>query len=269
VTPPSRPSTAKAYAAIAYFAFKSRLSSPSDLFGRAMLFVIILGVWSRVWRMTAFNGFSGFTPADAVWYLIATEWVALSIPYVYLEIEAEVLNGEFAYNLQRPVSYLLTQAAQAFGLSIANWAAMGAVGILAARLAAGVWPHVSGAAFALIGILDLAAILASSLIMIALGLLAVWTHDASPCAWVWQKLQFVLGGLMLPLSIYPEGLREAAQWTPFPVLMGNLAMPLATQRGAVTLLPQVFGLVVWIAVFSLILAGVFRRAVRKVEEDGL
>ena len=36
-----------------------------------------------------------------------------------------------------------------------------------------------------------------------IGLLAFWLHDVSPVYWVCQKVMFVLGGLMLPLELYP------------------------------------------------------------------
>ena len=37
--------------------------------------------------------------------------------------------------------------------------------------------------------------------------------------WVWQKLMFVLGGLMLPLELYPAFVQRAALFTPFPSLL--------------------------------------------------
>jgi hypothetical protein len=39
---------------------------------------------------------------------------------------------------------------------------------------------------------------------IAIGLLDVWGQYARPVYWIWQKSLFVLGGLMLPLSLYPS-----------------------------------------------------------------
>jgi hypothetical protein len=30
-----------------------------------------------------------------------------------------------------------------------------------------------------------------------------WLQEVAPVYWVWQKLLFVLGGLMLPLQVYP------------------------------------------------------------------
>ena len=54
---------------------------------------------------------------------------------------------------------------------------------------------------------------------VAIGLCAVWLQDCSPVYWIWQKCAFILGGLLLPLEIYPPWLREIALWTPFSAIM--------------------------------------------------
>ena len=253
------------YLAVAALAFRRRISSFSELFGRAALFVIILTAWSRIWGATAFGGFHGFAPADAVWYLMATEWIVLSIPYVYLEIEADVRSGNLAYCLQRPGSYAGFQLAQAIGLGTASWIALGIVGFAMALFLTGEWPKVSVPIFVLIAILAWIAIVATSVVMVTLGMLAVWTDDAAPCAWVWQKLHFVLGGLMLPLSIYPQWVRDAAGWTPFPALLGNLTEPLVTGVAPATGM-AVLHLALWSAAFVVVLFLVSARAVRRTQE---
>ena len=45
----------------------------------------------------------------------------------------------------------------------------------------------------------------------AIGLSAFWIVDTSPVYWIWQKLAFVLGGLLLPLELYPDWLRALAR----------------------------------------------------------
>src|SRR6185503_5609466 len=52
-----------------------------------------------------------------------------------------------------------------------------------------------------------------------IGLCAFWLQDCSPIYWVWQKLAFLLGGLLLPLDIYPRWLRRLAEASPFSALL--------------------------------------------------
>ena len=56
-----------------------------------------------------------------------------------------------------------------------------------------------------------------------IGLLAFWLEDVSPVYWVSQKALFVLGGLMLPIELYPDFIRRAAAFTPFPSVLAGPA----------------------------------------------
>ncbi len=72
---------------------------------------------------------------------------------------------------------------------------------------------------------------------LGIGLLAFWLQDVAPVYWVWQKLMFVLGGLMLPLELYPVFIQRAAAFTPFPTLLAApasfmLGTPLVSRRSA-------------------------------------
>jgi ABC-2 type transport system permease protein len=54
-----------------------------------------------------------------------------------------------------------------------------------------------------------------------IGLLAFWLDDVSPLYWLWQKSMFVLGGLFVPLALYPDWLRLVALWSPFSALVSG------------------------------------------------
>src|SRR5262249_39678736 len=54
---------------------------------------------------------------------------------------------------------------------------------------------------------------------LAIGLLATWVKSAAPAFWIWQKLFFVLGGLIIPLSLYPGWLAAIAKATPFAAMV--------------------------------------------------
>ena len=255
----------KRYLFTARLAFLRRLRSPVELFGRIMLFCLILFIWSRLWLATDFGYFRGFTAADAVWYLAATEWVVLSVPYQYLEIEADVRAGDVAFQFLRPGHYAGYQLAMALGAAFANWVSLGIVAMPFAWLLTGAPPAVPLIALLPMAISFLAAIAVCAIVMVALGLGAIWTTDASPLAWVWQKLHFVLGGLMLPLMVYPSWLQSLANWTPFPHLLGNLAAPLA--RGeAVHSYGAALRLAASAVVFGALLALISSLASRRVRE---
>jgi ABC-2 type transport system permease protein len=61
-----------------------------------------------------------------------------------------------------------------------------------------------------------------------LGLTAFWLDDVAPLYWIWQKALFLLGGLMLPLELYPAWIRALGALTPFPSLLSGPASALTT-----------------------------------------
>src|SRR5262245_34927870 len=79
------------YVAIARVAFWQRLSERAVLIGRISFYFLVLLVFSCVWRnlLAAHPEQAGSqrTAADYVWYLALTEWIMLSQPSIYLEIE--------------------------------------------------------------------------------------------------------------------------------------------------------------------------------------
>jgi ABC-2 type transport system permease protein len=84
---------------------------------------------------------------------------------------------------------------------------------------------------------------------------------------VFQKLCFLLGGLVIPLSIYPGWLRAVADVTPFaPLLSGPGRMAFGWDPA---LALQTAGLlVVWSAAACGLLAWTGRRALQRLDVGG-
>ena len=101
----------------------------------------------------------------------------------------------------------------------------------------------------------------------AIGCLAVWMQDVSPIYWVWQKAAFLLGGLVLPLSLYPDWLHAIARWSPFAALLygpGRMASGFDA-RTALEVAALVGG---WSVVAVLLVRGLHARAMRVIDVNG-
>jgi ABC-2 type transport system permease protein len=100
-----------------------------------------------------------------------------------------------------------------------------------------------------------------------IGLLTFWLHDVSPVYWVSQKLLFVLGGLMLPLEVYPGVIQRIAAFTPFPALLAGPASFMLSNGGA---MPATLArdLAIWSGVTAVGLGWTFRRAATDVTING-
>lgn len=255
------------YRAIAATAWRQELAAGASVVGRVAFYAVILLIFSRLWHVVfEQGGLPERSPAELLWYLALTEWVVLSAPPLHLDIEADARSGDVAYRLPRPISYLGARLAEAAGAMATRLLSLGLAGVGLVLVMAGEWPREpAGLLLALpLGVL---ASVVNLLFVAAIGLSALWLHDASPVYWIWQKCAFVLGGLLLPLEIYPEWLRGVASWTPFPALMHGVGSSafgwnpeLALRTGAV--------LVGWGLVAAVLLAGVYRRGLRALDVGG-
>ena len=100
-----------------------------------------------------------------------------------------------------------------------------------------------------------------------IGLLAFWLQEVAPVYWMWQKLMFVLGGLMLPLDLYPPFVQRAAALTPFPVL---LAAPASFVLRTPLMSSEVLArnLLIWSCATALAVSWIFRRATSALTING-
>jgi ABC-2 type transport system permease protein len=120
------------------------------------------------------------------------------------------------------MSYLGTKLAEAAGELVPPFVFLGFVGCAVAYLLSGGWPHEPAGLLAAL-VLGLLASVLWQLCGAWIGLSAFWLEDCTPLYWIWQKLSFVLGGMFVPLALYPDWLRTLAGWLPFSAMIGGPA----------------------------------------------
>ena len=252
------------YVAAAAIAARQDLAARGEMLGRAAFYAVILLIFSRLWRVAGAGGAAA--EVEMLWYLSVTEWVILSIPMIQNDVEHDVRTGDIAYLLARPASYVGMRFADASGKLAVRMAALGAIGFpFTWALAGALPPEPLGLPAALaLGVL---AALVGLVFQTVIGTTAVWLQDVQPLYWIWQKLLFVLGGLILPLDLYPGWLRTVADWTPFPWLLygpGRTALHFeAGFAGETAVL-----LLAWGTGAAFLLAWVHRRGLRVLDVNG-
>ena len=258
-------------AAAKYLAF-SRVAAAQvrhergDLVGRVVFFAVILGVFASLWRAVAEAGLPmGADPKELLWYLAITEWIAISTPQVHLEIQETIRNGDVVYRLGRPSSFVLGELAVALGVLAVRLPVIGAAALAFASWFTGWVPPLG--ALAVVMPFGIAAAVMLTALHVWIGLLAFWLQDVSPVYWVSQKLLFVLGGMMLPLHLYPEAVQRLATLTPFPVM---LAAPASFVFGDGSMSPGALAarLALWGAAIALGMRWTFQRASARLVVNG-
>lgn len=251
--------------AIAAVSARARVAERGEAVARVAFYAVILLVFSRLWG--AILGQAPPTderPAHFVWYLATTEWILLSLPPIYMDVEQDLTSGELAYRLARPISYPLARLAEGAGDMLVRLATLLPFGFGLALLLTGELPPAPVALFAVpLGVAAAALILAMQLMV---GLSAFWIHDCRPVYWLWQKSAFLLGGMLLPLQLYPAWLRDAAMWTPFAAVLNGPGSLMLAEARPVWLVAA--SIAAWAAVIALAIAWMFHRGLRRVEIGG-
>jgi ABC-2 type transport system permease protein len=254
------------YLAFASLGFRQARTEPGELLGRVVFFVLILGVFSAVWRAVAEAG--GSMPGSAqemLWYLAITEWVLMSAPMVQFEMEDDIRRGDVAYQIARPASWLGARLAHGLGAVVVRAPLLLAVACAVAWMIAG--PPARPAGLALAIAFGLLATVVVTVFHVAIGVVAFWLGDVAPAYWIWQKLLFVLGGLLLPLQFYPELFVRVARLTPFPAFLAGpaslaMAEPLM-HTGVLALTLAFWALAGWLTAHA-----AFGRAVKRLHVNG-
>jgi ABC-2 type transport system permease protein len=246
------------YLAFARIAARHGRYDRTEVYGRMAFFVVILGVFSSLWRVTREAGLAiAADPKSLVWYLASTEWILLSAPLVHVDVQEALRRGDVACELGRPVSYVGATFAQGLGSVASRAPLLAATAFLCAFAFTGwVPPWRALAAVVLFGSIATALLTALHL---GIGLVAFWIGDVTPVFWVWQKLLFIFGGLMLPIRLYPPLLQHIAAVTPFAdILAGPASFVLDGEAVAPDVL--VTGLTIWCGVTAVVVQWMFARA---------
>jgi ABC-2 type transport system permease protein len=255
------------YVAIARLAARQGLSQRGELAGRIGFFLVLLLIFSRLWKVVLSQ--TGLLPLSArqmLWYLALTEWILLSLPELHLEMEADVRGGEIAYRLSRPASYLFSRLAEGLGVMLARLAVLGVAGfVLTVAMAGGLPENAAGLWVAVP--FGVAAASVALVFLSCIGLFAIWLQDVSPIYWVWQKLAFVLGGLILPMDIYPHWLRQISAWTPFyPILYGTGRLAFESDLSSASTMS--LRLVAWSVALVGVTLWIYRRGLARLDVNG-
>jgi ABC-2 type transport system permease protein len=246
--------------------FTQALHHRTEALGKIVFYGIILFVFSRLWAVTGRSASLSLSPKVLVWYLSLTELLVLCYPFLHTEIDEDVRSGNLAYSLLRPASYFWSRYFRGLGSVCARLLILVCGGLALPLLFAGGLPeHPLG--LLLFPPLALASIAVGLAFQLAIGICSFWMQDSSPLYWVWQKLSFILGGLILPFDIYPVWLQRAAGWLPFPYLLYKPVMATLQADGAAAL--RCLGMLgVWFCVGVLLANGLFHFARKSLVLNG-
>lgn len=242
------------------------LASPAGLVVAGGFYLMVTAVLAGLWAAAASaNGgeIVGYSATALAWYVATAEAATVSLPLRLIEeVGDDIASGQVTSELLRPVGVLPMRIALRVGAFLPRLGLCAAIGIAFAWIIGGAPPD--GLALALAAPSLLLAVSISVVAQHAFAGISFWIADAKGAWFLWSKLVFVLGGMLLPLEVLPDTLANVAKALPF---MAMAYAPARLASGHVEpwlLLVQL----VWLAVAVWLAARVFAAGECRLVEVG-
>jgi len=205
-----------------------------------------------------------FSSADFTAYFLATFLVRqFTASWASWEINDEVRSGTLSMRLLRPVSPIVSYAIE--NLSAFPSRLIIAVPVALLMLAASGSEHLPADAvgWLLFFLSWLGAWLLTFIVHVIMGTLAFWLEQSIKLMDVWFAGYLVFSGYLVPIELFPPGLREVALYSPFHAQIG---LPVETLIGAHTRAETLGWIAVqwgWVLVLGTLCAVLWRRGLRR------
>jgi ABC-2 type transport system permease protein len=229
-------------------------------------YIIVVSVLSGLWRAAAHvNGgqVAGYSAVALTWYIATTEAavVALNIRMID-DVGRDIGSGAVAVELLRPASVVAVRVATEVGRALPRLAALAAAGVVVASISAGAPPR--PLMLLLAGPSLVLAIAVNIVAQHTFAAAAFWLRDAGSVWFLYQKLVFILGGMLIPLEALPGWLHTAANVLPFRAMAYIPARLASGHLEPVLLLEQV----AWLVALGAVAAAVFGAGQRRLQVVG-
>lgn len=241
-----------------------------DFLIRTVFLVLILYIFSKLWlttyEMSETSIIDGYTLQKLMWYLVVTESIYMALPVIVDRIEKEVKNGDIAYILNRPISYVGFQYGQYLGETILRLLINMAVGAVLMILLVG-RIEISFTNIAGFFVLAIVAVSINYVTVMSVCLSAFWVEDIRGFYLIYSRLLMILGGMMVPLEIFPDWLESIARFLPFQSIISIPASFFVGNNQA-----SIFELLlqqgIWLALFTTVMVGIYRLGVKRLHVNG-
>jgi ABC-2 type transport system permease protein len=231
-----------------------------------VILYILLQLWRATYAQTGAQQLGGFTLAQMLWYLAMTESIILSGPRVAQEVDQDVRTGALAVQLIRPLSYPLYRLWTTLGERLVRFLLNAIVGATIALLFVGPIPLSLAGLWLFVPALLLAFTL-DFLGHFLIGLVAFWLEDTSGLMLIYTRITMILGGMLLPLELFPTAWQPVLRALPFASIVYGPSR-LFVQPDVAFLADLALRQGVAIVLLAGAVAAVYRAALRRIHANG-
>lgn len=241
-----------------------------DIISRAWFILVVMFIfiqlWHTVYQAEGSSQIANLTFTQIVWYFLIAEVLEIGKLRPDIAISEQVKDGSIAYLLVRPANYLLYHFFYGLGESGIKMVLFFLIGSPLVMYFVS-WPSLQLIHIPAILLVLILAIFMNFCILSIIGLLSFLTEDISAFYLIYQKIVFVLGGLLIPVDFFPDWLQAMTRILPFNLMI------YAPAKLFVSFTPSQFvGIlqlqVVWLAILCSVLFFQYRRAVHHLAING-
>lgn len=189
-----------------------------NFLGKNIFFIFIMFIYLMLWKaIYSEKGalVAGLTLNQMIWYLVVTELITLSRTEVHLQVNEDVKSGNIAYLLNKPYNYVLYCFSYFLGEVGVKLLTNGIIGILVGLIYVGTLQGFNFAHLPFIFLSLMVGCFINFFIYISLALTSFWFEENSAFFWIYSKLIFTLGGMLMPIELFPNWLKNISQYLPF------------------------------------------------------
>jgi len=210
----------------------------------------------------------GLNLAQTIWILALAQCFHVSnrTRKIMKQIDYEVKTGNVANAMVKPYNYVLFYFYSCFGVIGGNLFVTVFFTILTSLLVVGSVPVGVIGITAGILLLFLGFVL-NNLAILIVGMLGFWTESIDAYRWIYDKFLWILGGIFLPLTIFPDKIQTIVELLPFNHMFYGPARIMIDFSPAV-FIKYLAIQVAWIIIFSIILNFVYRKGTKNLSING-
>jgi ABC-2 type transport system permease protein len=229
-------------------------------------YVVIVATLTGLWRVAVdANGgdVAGYSAVALTWYIITSEAAIVSVPARYIEDAGnDIAQGTVAVEMLRPASVLGIRMATEVGRALPLVGVLWLAGAVVATIVGDGPPRPS--TLVLVAPSLVLAITANLFAQHAVAASAFWIRDAGSVWFLYMKAVFILGGMIIPLELLPDGLERFSLLLPFKA-MAYAPARLASGHWEPWLLVEQAA---WVGVLAVVASLAFRSGERRLEVVG-
>lgn len=226
--PLSKFSNIKIWVELLFLFLKDKLTQWKTSFYKATFLFGVIYLFNSIWHSTS----SSTKPQTLILYLIFCQSIILSISPIHRSIFEKIYSDDLNMWFADPTDVITSLRIEALGQFLIQYCVLFVAGTsFATALDHSILSFISIHSLVACVLAPLSAWMFISIHTI-LGLCSYWTGQPAPIALVIQKFTLIMGGVLAPLSIYPEVFQDILKTTPFGVALFGVGSSILDQKSS-------------------------------------